>query len=67
MLLQAYEYQRMGYRDLDDFWRGGEFEDFGFEPVRAIFAELERRRGELNDARCVSVGRLATADSDVED
>jgi putative hydrolase of HD superfamily len=44
MLLQAYEYERAGYRDLDEFWKGDSLEDYGFEPVRAIFAELERRR-----------------------
>ena len=47
MLLQAYEYERVGYRNLDDFWKGVDVWDSGIEPVRAILAELARRRGEV--------------------
>jgi len=51
MLLQAYEYERVGYRDLDSFWEEGSLQDYGFEPVRAILAELERRRTALAGKR----------------
>ena len=47
MLLQAYEYERTGYRNLDDFWGDGNLEDYGFEPIQAILAELLHRRTEL--------------------
>ena len=47
MLLQAYEYERVGYRNLDDFWDGVDVGDNVIEPVRAILAELTCRRGAL--------------------
>ena len=47
MLFQAYEYQRTGYRDLDDFWREEDIEDHGFKAVRALVEELKRRRARL--------------------
>jgi putative hydrolase of HD superfamily len=47
MLLQAYEYERTGYRNLDNFWSDGNLEDYGLEPIQAILAELLHRRTEL--------------------
>lgn len=47
MLIQAYEYQRAGYRNLDNFWSEENFQDFGFEVVRLIWSELKKRRAEL--------------------
>ena len=47
MLLQAYEYERTGFRDLDDFWDGERLPDHGYELIRAIGAELRRRRHDL--------------------
>jgi putative hydrolase of HD superfamily len=47
MLLQAYEYERAGFADLESFWGEGALQDHGLEPVRLMFAELRRRRGEL--------------------
>lgn len=51
MLLQAYEYERAGFADLESFWGEGALQDHGLEPVRLMFAELRRRRGEL-ESRC---------------
>ena len=48
MLLQAYEYERTGYRNLDNFWDDGNLDDHGFEPIQAILAELLDRRTELD-------------------
>jgi putative hydrolase of HD superfamily len=47
MLLQAYEYERVGYRNLDDFWDNTDLSDSEIEPVRAILADLVRRRGQV--------------------
>ncbi len=47
MLLQAYEYERTGFRDLDDFWDGELWQDQDHELVQAIGDELRRRRQEL--------------------
>ncbi len=44
MLLQAYEYERVGYRNLDDFWEKMDLADSEFEPVRAILTDLLQRR-----------------------
>jgi len=49
MLLQAYEYERVGYRNLESFWGAENLQDYGFEPLRAIFEELKRRRAGLGD------------------
>jgi putative hydrolase of HD superfamily len=48
MVLQAYEYQRAGYRNLDDFWGDEVSQDADLEPVGALWAELARRRAELD-------------------
>jgi putative hydrolase of HD superfamily len=48
MLLQAYEYERTGFRNLDDFWDGELWQDHGYELVQAVEAELRRRRRELD-------------------
>ncbi len=47
MVLQAYEYERAGYRDLETFWGDENFQDYGLKPVEEILQELVRRRGEL--------------------
>jgi putative hydrolase of HD superfamily len=47
MLLQAYEYERTGFRNLDDFWDGELLQDHGYELIQAIGTELKRRRHEL--------------------
>ncbi len=47
MLLQAYEYERTGFRGLDDFWDSDFLQDPGCELIQDIAAELERRRYEL--------------------
>lgn len=49
MLLQAYEYERAGFRNLDDFWNGTRLPDQGSELVRAILDELTRRRRLLSN------------------
>lgn len=51
MLLQAYEYERAGFVDLESFWGEGALQDHGLEPVRLMLAELRRRRGELESRR----------------
>jgi putative hydrolase of HD superfamily len=48
MLLQAYEYERAGFRNLDGFWDGEVWHDRDHELVQAIGAELRRRRRELD-------------------
>ncbi len=47
LLLQAYEYERTGYRDLDSFWRLGDRDHQGFEVVGRLFEELAHRRSAL--------------------
>jgi len=47
MLLQAYEYERTGFRNLDDFWDGDLLQGHGDGLIRAVEAELRRRRQEL--------------------
>lgn len=46
MVLQAYEYQRAGYKDLDSFWPVPELEAHSVALVQQLYAELERRRAE---------------------
>ncbi len=47
MLLQAYEYQRAGCRNLDDFWQNSDLPGDAPELVTALLNELERRRAAL--------------------
>ena len=47
LLVQAYEYERSGRRNLDEFWETKELEQSEFGPVRALTGELLRRRGRL--------------------
>ena len=49
MLLQAYEYERTGFRNLDDFWEGDPLGDHGDGLIGAVEAELRRRRQELGE------------------
>jgi putative hydrolase of HD superfamily len=44
LLLQAYEYERSGRRNLDEFWETDALEQSEFEPVRTLTGELLRRR-----------------------
>lgn len=51
MLIQAYEYQRAGFADLDSFWCDFDCNDPLFEPVEELVVELEKRRVELVHTR----------------
>jgi len=46
-LLQAYEYEGAGRRNLEGFWREDVCRDLEFEMVRSIFGELRKRRAGL--------------------
>lgn len=46
MMIRAACYAREGRGDLEDFWRNpANFEDYGLEPVRALFAEVASLAG----------------------
>ncbi len=49
LLLQAYEYERAGSRNLNDFWDGEYWQDSDADVLRAIAAELRQRRKHLDD------------------
>ncbi len=49
MLLQAYEYERTGYRDLQSFWGEENFRNFDLELLGTLLEELELRRAELGN------------------
>jgi len=49
LLLQAFEYERAGARNLNDFWDGEDWQDSDADVLRAIATELRRRRKQLDD------------------
>jgi putative hydrolase of HD superfamily len=46
MYIQAYEYQRAGFQDLDSFWHELELDDPVFRPIKELVGELFDRRAQ---------------------
>jgi len=52
MMIQAYEYEKNGIRNLNDFWNNDEnYESFEFDIIKAVYVELKKRRAELFNAK----------------
>ncbi len=55
MMVQAAEYEKVGARNLDDFWKNIEnFEDYEFSFIRDLYKELNSAHTKLTKKKCNS-------------